>query len=64
MPSDKTYNQQRARTRAADAAHARMLAWYALQLDVSVSDVRSELLKQAPEKLKTLWKRYNEQTTI
>jgi hypothetical protein len=61
---DRNYKQQRARTRAADEAHAKMLEWYAKQLDVSASDIRTELVKQSPEKLKALWKRYNEQTTI
>ena len=59
--SDKTYNEQRARTRAADAVHAAMMDWYAEQLGVKRSELHVALVKLSSDRAKQLYQQYQEQ---
>lgn len=54
------YDAQRAATRAADAAHAEMMQWYADQLGVELKDSRRAIASLAPSRAKELYKQYQE----
>lgn len=55
------YNAQRERTMLADAAHAKMLDWYSIQLGVARSDVSRKLSSLTSERARQLYTQYLEQ---
>lgn len=58
--TNTSYNEQRARTRAADEAHRKMLCWYAEQLSVEFKDVRTAIVSLSKERAKQLYQQYQE----
>jgi len=59
--TDTSYNEQLARTRAADKAHEKMMQWYAAEFQISRAHVARELANLSESRAKQLLQKYQEQ---